>query len=225
LLQRLHAVEKAATKWQATTNVALCCEGCNKAYLQLRRLPHRLQATAKAATLLTGCYKGCYKDYNSALWLMRRLPYRLQAAVKLMRRLPHRLKANVKAAVKVVGFYKGCHIAEKVAMLLKRLYRGYGLDIFHKTNPNRGSFKGLIIAGPTDDATDYAKRSTYQAPMVEMLRPLGSEEGPSTGPLTRPSTGPSIGPSMRPSRRRPGGLRGEGRGLRGEGRGSSLNLT
>ncbi|GJT52802.1 hypothetical protein Tco_0978959 [Tanacetum coccineum] len=81
LLQRLHAVEKAATKWQATTNVALCCEGCNKAYLQLRRLPHRLQATAKAATLLTGCYKG------------------------------------------------------------------------------------LIIAGPTDDAIDYAKRSTYQAPM------------------------------------------------------------
>ncbi|GJX08730.1 hypothetical protein Tco_0196662 [Tanacetum coccineum] len=35
-----------------------------------------------------------------------------------------------------------------------------------------------------------------------MLRPLGSEEGPSTGP----STGPSIGPSTGPSRRRPGGF-------------------
>ncbi|GKB03138.1 hypothetical protein Tco_0831227 [Tanacetum coccineum] len=90
-----------------------------------------------------------------------------------MRRLPHRLKADVKAAIKVAGFYKGCHIAKKVATLLKRLYRGYGLNILHKTNPNRGSYEGkigLIVAGPTDGATDYAKRGTYQAPMRKEYR-------------------------------------------------------
>ncbi|GJU92146.1 hypothetical protein Tco_1304569 [Tanacetum coccineum] len=41
-----------------------------------------------------------------------------------------------------------------------------------------------------------------------MLRPLGSEEGPSTGPLTGPSTGPSTGSS----RRRPGGFEEKARG-------------
>ncbi|GKF25392.1 hypothetical protein Tco_0081286, partial [Tanacetum coccineum] len=35
-----------------------------------------------------------------------------------------------------------------------------------------------------------------------MLRPLGSEEGPSMGPSIRPSTRPSIGPSTWPSRRK-----------------------
>ncbi|GJZ59102.1 hypothetical protein Tco_0614918 [Tanacetum coccineum] len=68
--------------------------------------------------------------------------------------------------------------------------------------------------GPTDGANEYAKRGTYQAPMVEMLRPLGSEEEPSTGPSTGPLTGPSRGL-----------LQGLLRGLRGEGRGSSLNST
>ncbi|GKE31770.1 hypothetical protein Tco_1451092 [Tanacetum coccineum] len=47
------------------------------------------------------------------------------------------------------------------------------------------------------------------AEKVEMLRPLGSEEGPSTGP----STGPSMGPSTGPSRRRPGGFNEKARGL------------
>nr|GEV99630.1 hypothetical protein [Tanacetum cinerariifolium] len=52
--------------------------------------------------------------------------------------------------------------------------------------------------GPTDGATDYAKRGTYQALMVEMLPPIGFKlvDGPWRW----------RGPSRR------GGLRGEGRG-------------
>ncbi|GJX99454.1 hypothetical protein Tco_0356473 [Tanacetum coccineum] len=44
---------------------------------------------------------------------------------------------------------------------------------------------------------------------VEMLQPLGSEEGPFTGPSTWPSTGPSTGPS----RRRSGGFKEKAGGL------------
>ncbi|GKE02334.1 hypothetical protein Tco_1390317, partial [Tanacetum coccineum] len=145
-------------------------------------LLQRLHAIVKAATEVDGCYRGCHigycEGYNGACWLMRRMSYKFPANVKaatkpyglckschidyrLLRRLPHRLKADAKAAIKVAGFYKGCHIAKKVATLLKRLYRGYGIEILHKINPNRGSYEG-----PTDGATDYAKRGTYQAMMV-----------------------------------------------------------
>ncbi|GKC08752.1 hypothetical protein Tco_1000362, partial [Tanacetum coccineum] len=95
-------------------------------------LLQRFHAVVKAATEVDGCYGGCHIGFcegcNEALWLMQRLP--------------HRLKADAKAAIKVAGFYKGCHIVENVATLLKRLCRGYGLDILHKTNPNRGSYEG-----------------------------------------------------------------------------------
>ncbi|GKC83657.1 hypothetical protein Tco_1139374, partial [Tanacetum coccineum] len=156
-------------------------QGCNGGCWLLRRLSHRLQAAMKATTRLVGSYEGCHigcrlsqrlphcwqaaikvvgccEGYNRVCWLMRRLPYKLQAAMK---RLSHMLKADAKVAIKVTGFYKGCHIVEKAATLLKRLYRGYVLDILHKTNPNRGSY-----GGPKDSATNYAKRGTYQAPMV-----------------------------------------------------------
>ncbi|GKA64493.1 hypothetical protein Tco_0764200 [Tanacetum coccineum] len=53
-----------------------------------------------------------------------------------------------------------------------------------------------------------------------MLRPLGSEEGPSM----RPSTGPSTGPSRGLLRGLLQGLQGEGRGLRGECRGRKRRL-
>ncbi|GJW11615.1 histone H3.3 isoform X1 [Tanacetum coccineum] len=227
LPHRLQAITKTATLLAGCYKVCMLLRrllqqgllAATKACWQLRRLPHRLHAIVKAATLLAdvkattelagsceGCHISCQlmEGCNEALWLMRRLPYRLQAAVK----------ADVKATIKVAGFYKGCHITEKAATLLKRLYRGYGLNILHKTNPNKGSYEGFIIAGPTDDATDCAKRGTYQAPMVEMLRPLGSEEGPSTGP----STGPSRG-LLR------GLLHGLLRGLRGEGRRASKRRT
>ncbi|GKA84349.1 hypothetical protein Tco_0805944, partial [Tanacetum coccineum] len=96
LLQMLHDVMKAATS-----------------LLAVRGLPHRLQAIAKAATSLTGCYKGCIllqqsllahaeaainvvgccEGYNRACWLLRRLLYRLPA--------------NVKAATKPYGLCGG----------------------------------------------------------------------------------------------------------------------
>ncbi|GJY66394.1 hypothetical protein Tco_0468632, partial [Tanacetum coccineum] len=184
-------------------------EGCHI----VSKLLQRFHAIVKAATEVDGYYRGCHIGFcegcNEALWLMRRLP--------------HRLKADAKAAIKVAGFYKGYNIAKKAATLLKRLYRGYSLDILHKTNPNRGSYE-------------------------EMLRPLGFEEGPSTGHSTGPSTGPSRGLLRGLLQGLLWGLRGEGQGvfeekvrgfdrafygafeekaggLRGEGRGSSPNST
>ncbi|GKC61220.1 hypothetical protein Tco_1088818, partial [Tanacetum coccineum] len=146
------AATEAATV-KATTELAGSCEDCC------------VKATAELAGSCGGC---CYEGCNETLWLIWRLP--------------HRLKADVKAAIKVAGFYKGCHIVEKAATLLKRLYRGYGLDILHKTNPNRGSYEGR-------DASTLRLRG-------------GAFYGASTGP----SIGPSMGPSTGPSRRRPGGF-------------------
>ncbi|GKE29241.1 hypothetical protein Tco_1444625 [Tanacetum coccineum] len=122
-----------------------------------------------------------------------------------MRRLHHRLKADAKASIKVVGFYKGCHIAEKVATLLKRLYKGYGLDILHKTNPNRGSYEVMEIMPKDQVLFDQLSSPTFISRDAFTLRLRGGGfdrafEGPSMGPSTRPSMGPSI----RPSRRRPG---------------------
>ncbi|GKC77897.1 reverse transcriptase domain-containing protein, partial [Tanacetum coccineum] len=49
------------------------------------------------------------------------------------------------------------------------------------------------------EAIYNTKMEQFYNKRVEMLRPLGSEEGPSTGPSIGPSTGPSTGPSIRPS--------------------------
>ncbi|GKE44325.1 hypothetical protein Tco_1471609, partial [Tanacetum coccineum] len=133
LLQMLHDVVKAATRLVGSYEGCHIgyCEGCHIIVKLMQRLPYRLQqsllAHAEAAIKVVGCCEG----YNRACWLLRRLPYRLPA------------NAVVKAAIKVasfykgchIGFYKGCHIAEKAVTLLKRIYRGYGLDILLKTNP------------------------------------------------------------------------------------------
>nr|GEU32747.1 putative reverse transcriptase domain-containing protein [Tanacetum cinerariifolium] len=171
LLQMLHDVVKAATR------LAGSYEGYHIGCRLSRRLPHYWQAATKVASFCEGC--------NEALWLIQRLP--------------HRLKADVKAAIKVIGFYEGCHIAEKAAMLQKRLYRGYGPDILHKTNPNRGSYEG------------------YQT----FLFQTGTFYGAFDGDFERPSTGPST----RPSKIRPKGFKEKVGGLRGEGRGSFPNST
>ncbi|GKD40072.1 hypothetical protein Tco_1260279 [Tanacetum coccineum] len=120
----------------AAKKATIKASGCYKGYREgchiVGRQLQRFHAVVKAATEVDGCYGGCHIGFcegcNEALWLMQRLP--------------HRLKADAKAAIKVTGFYKGCHIVEKVATLLKRLCRGYDLDILHKTNPNRGSYEG-----------------------------------------------------------------------------------
>ncbi|GJY07940.1 hypothetical protein Tco_0374994 [Tanacetum coccineum] len=92
----------------------------------LRRMPHRLQA----ATKVVGCYEGCNRGY----WLLRKLSHkllqRLHDDVKATtERLPHRLQA----ATKVAGCCEGYNIAQKSVTLLRRLYRGYGFDLFLKT--------------------------------------------------------------------------------------------
>ncbi|GJX99760.1 hypothetical protein Tco_0356779 [Tanacetum coccineum] len=162
-----------------------------------------LHDVVKAATRLAGSYEGCHIGFcegcNEALWLMRRLP--------------HRLKADAKDAIKVAGFYKGCHIAEKVATLLKRLYRGHGLDILHKTNPNRGSYEDRdastlrLLGGAFYGAFDEAFYGAFEEKAKGSSR---RRSGASTGSYTEI---------------RPRGIRGEGQGLQGEGRGSSPNLT
>ncbi|GJS23268.1 zinc finger, CCHC-type containing protein [Tanacetum coccineum] len=135
---KVHAIVKAATEaccggmvtkelMVDAEDVGCCCyEGCNETLWLIQRLPHMLKADAKAAIKVVGFYKGCH------------------IGCRLLQRLPHRLKADAKAAIEVVGFNKGCHIAEKATTLLKRLYRGYGLDILLKTNPNRGSYEGAF---------------------------------------------------------------------------------
>ncbi|GJR42504.1 reverse transcriptase domain-containing protein [Tanacetum coccineum] len=151
-----------------------------------QRLQHGLLAAMKAATKVTGYREGCHIVGR----LLQRLHNRgfcegCNEALWLMRRLPHRLKADAKAAIKVAGFYKGCHIAEKVATLLKKLYKGYGLNIIHKTNPNRASYEGR------DALTLRLRGGAF----------YGAFEGPSTGPLRDLLQG-----LLR-------GLRGEGQGV------------
>ncbi|GKC57235.1 zinc finger, CCHC-type containing protein [Tanacetum coccineum] len=167
---------------------------------------------------------GCCKVYNRPCWLMLRMPYKLlQADVKvatkpyglcggchidsrLLQRLPHRLKADMKAAIEVVGFNKGCHIAEKATTNLKRLYRGYGLDILLKTNPNRGSYNGY--------QTFLFKTVMEIMPIDQgLLWGLRGEGQGSSRRRPGDSTGPSMGSSTGPSRRRPGGFNEKARGL------------
>ncbi|GJS33760.1 hypothetical protein Tco_0532142 [Tanacetum coccineum] len=174
-------------QFYAATRLAGSYEGYHIGCRLSQWLPHRWQAATKAAvkaiTDLAGSCEDCRKGCIEALWLMQRLPHRLKADAKaaikvasFYKRLPYRLKADAKAAIKVASFYKGSYIAEKAATLLKRLCRGYGLDILLKTNPNRGSYEG--------SDGDWIN---HMVVMVEMLQPLGSKEGPSTGPSTGPS--------------------------------------
>ncbi|GJY91701.1 hypothetical protein Tco_0507483 [Tanacetum coccineum] len=110
---------------QAATKVAGCCEGRNKGWWLIRRLPQRLhtamkavtEAPVKATTELAGYCKGCHIGYNKGYWLLRRLPQRLQAAVKAA------TKGAVKATTKVAGCYEGCHTTKKAATPLRRLQR------------------------------------------------------------------------------------------------------
>ncbi|GKB68205.1 hypothetical protein Tco_0929617, partial [Tanacetum coccineum] len=149
-----------------------------------------VNSTTKLAGSCGGCHIGC----------------------KLLQRLPHRLKADTKAAIEVVGFYKGCHIAEKVATLLKWLYRGYGLDILLKTNPNRGSYEGeniswLKLASYLGDGFPI-----YRSCLTNSVLPTFISRGASTlrlrgwdfyGAFDRAFDGAFEGPSTGPSRRRP----------------------
>ncbi|GJU42745.1 hypothetical protein Tco_1195702 [Tanacetum coccineum] len=122
-------VDKLQRRLQATLKVTGRYKGCNRGCYISGRLLQMLHDVVKAATRLAGIYEGCHTGCR----LSQRLPHHWQASIK----------AVVKAAIKVasfykgchIGFYKGCHIAEKAVTLLKRIYRGYGLDILLKTNP------------------------------------------------------------------------------------------
>ncbi|GJW48761.1 hypothetical protein Tco_0080407 [Tanacetum coccineum] len=151
------------------------CSPCGKQ----SRLRRRLLAAAKAATTrLVGSYEGCHIGCR----LSQRLPHCWQAAIKvaccckgcnrgccegynrvcwLMRRLPYKLQAAMKRLTHMLK--ADAKVAIKVA----------------------GFYKGCHIV---EKAATLLKR-LYRG-YVEMLRPFGSEEGPSTGP----------------SRRRPGGF-------------------
>ncbi|GKA63029.1 hypothetical protein Tco_0762548 [Tanacetum coccineum] len=113
----------------------------------------------------------------------------------MLRRLPHKYQVDAKAAIEVAamkaitelaGFYEGCHTAKKVKMELAGSCGGFDGD-------HRNHMVVMMVMPST--------RSPWESPLVEMLRPLGFEEGPSTRPSTGPSTGPLTGPSTRPSTR------------------------
>ncbi|GKE51910.1 hypothetical protein Tco_1487066 [Tanacetum coccineum] len=140
---------------KAATEVASYFEGYREGCHIVGKLLQRLHDVAKAATEVDGYYRGCHIGFNAdnkaaikAAVVKATTEFAgscggcCNEALWLMQRLLHRLKADVKAAIKVAGFYRGCNIAKKAATLLKRLYRAYGLDILHKTNPNRGSYEG-----------------------------------------------------------------------------------
>ncbi|GJR71121.1 hypothetical protein Tco_0083486 [Tanacetum coccineum] len=140
---RSQAVMKAATK----------VVGCNRGYWLLRRLPHRLQAIAKAATLLrraalllgkvainakglprkavvkattkiAGSYEVCHTTKKATLKATIELVGSCRGCyINYRLLLLQRLNDAVKVAAEVVGCCRGCHIAKNAAMLLKRLER------------------------------------------------------------------------------------------------------